>query len=268
MLAEADCLVVCAPLTPETEDLLGAAEFAALKPGAVFVNIGRGAIVDEHALLRGLREGRIAFAAVEPVDAQSFRPRGIAVSPQGNDAHAECARNAGDLTADAAGTDDRHRLPGELDAGEAMPLARSLFVQEPADLLRVEEQRGKDELGQRLGVDTTGRGDDKVGILQAQPLHQGTDARRRRLHPTHLWGELKERASLVLWEIEQNLRLGQQPMPFPLLLGVASPGGITVIRDVARRGHQIGAKDDVDLIRERVRNALDILGFERRGQHH
>jgi phosphoglycerate dehydrogenase-like enzyme len=65
MLAEADCLVVCAPLTPETEDLLGAAEFAALKPGAVFVNIGRGAIIDEDALLRGLREGRIAFAALD-----------------------------------------------------------------------------------------------------------------------------------------------------------------------------------------------------------
>lgn len=65
MLAEADCLAVCAPLTPETEDLLGAPEFAALKPGAVFVNIGRGAIVDERALLRGLREGRIAFAALD-----------------------------------------------------------------------------------------------------------------------------------------------------------------------------------------------------------
>jgi phosphoglycerate dehydrogenase-like enzyme len=65
MLAEADCLVVCAPLTPQTEDLMGAAEFAALKPGAVFVNIGRGAIVDEDALLRGLHEGRIAFAALD-----------------------------------------------------------------------------------------------------------------------------------------------------------------------------------------------------------
>jgi phosphoglycerate dehydrogenase-like enzyme len=65
MLAEADCLVVCAPLTPETEDLLGEAEFVALKRGAVFVNIGRGAIVDEDALLRGLRDGRIAFAALD-----------------------------------------------------------------------------------------------------------------------------------------------------------------------------------------------------------
>ena len=86
------------------------------------------------------------------------------------------ARDAGDLTADAAGTDDGHRLPGELDAGEAMPLARSLFVLEPADLLRVEEQRGKDELGQRLGVDTAGGGDDKVRILQAEPLHERPDA--------------------------------------------------------------------------------------------
>jgi phosphoglycerate dehydrogenase-like enzyme len=76
MLGEADCLVVCAPLTPETEDLLGADELAALKPGVVFVNIGRGAIVDEDALLRGLRDGRIAFAALdvfreEPLPADS-----------------------------------------------------------------------------------------------------------------------------------------------------------------------------------------------------
>ena len=65
MLAEADCLVVCAPHTPETEGLLGAAEFAALKPGAVFINIGRGVIVDEAALADALREGRIAFAALD-----------------------------------------------------------------------------------------------------------------------------------------------------------------------------------------------------------
>ena len=64
MLAETDCLVVCAPQTPETENLLGPAEFAALKPGAVFVNIGRGTIVDDAALLRALRDGTVAFAAL------------------------------------------------------------------------------------------------------------------------------------------------------------------------------------------------------------
>jgi phosphoglycerate dehydrogenase-like enzyme len=75
MVAEADCLVICAPLTPETEDLLGATEFAALKPGAVFVNIGRGAIVDETALLRGLREGRIAFAALDVFREEPLPPQ-------------------------------------------------------------------------------------------------------------------------------------------------------------------------------------------------
>jgi phosphoglycerate dehydrogenase-like enzyme len=65
MLAEADCLVVCAPHTPETDNLLGPAEFAVLKPGAVFVNIGRGAIIDEDALLAALRDGRVAFAALD-----------------------------------------------------------------------------------------------------------------------------------------------------------------------------------------------------------
>ncbi len=125
------------------------------------------------------------------------------------------------------------------------------------------EQRGKDELGQRLGVDTTGGGDDKVGILQAEPLHEGTDAGRRGLHPAQLRRELQERASLMLREIEQNLRLGQETVPFPLLLGVAPPGGIAMVRDVARRRHQIGTKDDVDAIRERAGDALDMLGFER-----
>jgi phosphoglycerate dehydrogenase-like enzyme len=76
MLGEADCLVICAPQTPETVDLLGPEEMAALKPGVVFVNIGRGTIVDDAALERGLRSGQIAFAALdvfreEPLPANS-----------------------------------------------------------------------------------------------------------------------------------------------------------------------------------------------------
>jgi phosphoglycerate dehydrogenase-like enzyme len=65
MLGEADCLVICAPQTPETVDLLGPEEMAAIKPGAVFINIGRGTIVDDAALERGLRSGQIAFAALD-----------------------------------------------------------------------------------------------------------------------------------------------------------------------------------------------------------
>ena len=76
MLGEADCLVICAPQTPDTTDLLGPDQMAALKPGVVFINIGRGTIVDDAALERGLRSGQIAFAALdvfreEPLPADS-----------------------------------------------------------------------------------------------------------------------------------------------------------------------------------------------------
>jgi phosphoglycerate dehydrogenase-like enzyme len=74
MLGEADCLVVCAPQTVETSDLLGPAEFAALKPGAVFINIGRGSIVDEDALLAALRDGRVAFAALDVFREEPLSP--------------------------------------------------------------------------------------------------------------------------------------------------------------------------------------------------
>ncbi|MFN8664569.1 MAG: D-2-hydroxyacid dehydrogenase [Thermomicrobiales bacterium] len=65
MLGEADYLVLCAPHTPETDTIMDAAAFAAVKPGLGLVNIGRGALVDEDALLAALRDGRLAFAALD-----------------------------------------------------------------------------------------------------------------------------------------------------------------------------------------------------------
>ena len=67
----------------------------------------------------------------------------------------------------------------------------------------------------------------------------------------------------MLGEVEEDLRLTQETVPFPLLIGVAPPGGIAVIRDVARRRHQIGAKGDLDAVRKRAGDALDMLGFQR-----
>jgi len=65
LLARADALIVTLPLTPATTGLLGEAELSLLPRGALLVNIGRGAIVDEAALYAALREGRLAAAGLD-----------------------------------------------------------------------------------------------------------------------------------------------------------------------------------------------------------
>ena len=76
MLGECDYVVIALPLTPDTEHLIGEAELRAMKPGAYLVNIARGGIVDEAALVQALREGWIAGAGLdvfeeEPLPADS-----------------------------------------------------------------------------------------------------------------------------------------------------------------------------------------------------
>lgn len=65
LLAEADVVVVSAPLTPDTEGMIGAAELASMKDSAVLVNVGRGPLVAEAALYEALRDGTIAGAAID-----------------------------------------------------------------------------------------------------------------------------------------------------------------------------------------------------------
>jgi phosphoglycerate dehydrogenase-like enzyme len=76
MLAECDYIVVALPLTAQTTHLIGAAELKALKPSAYLVNIARGPIIDEEALIEALRQGWIAGAGLdvfeqEPLPADS-----------------------------------------------------------------------------------------------------------------------------------------------------------------------------------------------------
>jgi glyoxylate/hydroxypyruvate reductase len=65
LLGESDYVVLIVPLTPETAGLLGKAELAAMKPGAVLINIGRGQLVDEAALVESLQSGRLGGAALD-----------------------------------------------------------------------------------------------------------------------------------------------------------------------------------------------------------
>ena len=68
-LAEAsDYVAVCAQLTSETRQLLGAPVFAAMKPGAVLINVARGELVDEDALVAAITSGRLRGALLDVYD--------------------------------------------------------------------------------------------------------------------------------------------------------------------------------------------------------
>lgn len=65
VLAEADVVVVAAALTPDTTGLIGAAQFALMKPTAILVNVARGGLVDTDALTTALADGSIAGAGID-----------------------------------------------------------------------------------------------------------------------------------------------------------------------------------------------------------
>jgi len=78
MLAQSDYVVAAAPLTPETRGLLGEAEFRAMKPNAVVINLGRGPVIDEGAMVSALTEKRIKGAALDVFDNEPL-PKGHAL---------------------------------------------------------------------------------------------------------------------------------------------------------------------------------------------
>lgn len=93
MLAEADYIVLATPLTPQTQGMIDAAAFASMKPEAYLINVARGPIVREDALLDALRSGRIAGAALdvfdqEPLPAESplWEMENVIVTPHNSGA--------------------------------------------------------------------------------------------------------------------------------------------------------------------------------------
>lgn len=65
LLRQSDFVVLALPHTPDTKGIIGKAEFEVMKPNAYLINIGRGKLIDEGALIQALRNGRIAGAALD-----------------------------------------------------------------------------------------------------------------------------------------------------------------------------------------------------------
>jgi phosphoglycerate dehydrogenase-like enzyme len=76
-LAEADVAALTCPLTAETEGLIGATALAALKPGALLVNVARGKVVDQAALIAALADGRVRAAAIDCFPEEPLPPDSV-----------------------------------------------------------------------------------------------------------------------------------------------------------------------------------------------
>ncbi len=81
LLAEADFIVLCLPATAETRHLIGAAELARMKPSAHLVNVARGDVVDEAALIAALTTRQIAGAGLDVYEREPFVPEALRALP-------------------------------------------------------------------------------------------------------------------------------------------------------------------------------------------
>jgi phosphoglycerate dehydrogenase-like enzyme len=106
-LPEADIVVIAAPQTRDTVHLIGARELSMMKPGAVLVNVSRGKLVDQAALLEALASGRLRGAALdvfehEPLDAASplWAREDVVVTPHVSGFHVHYWRDAAALFAE------------------------------------------------------------------------------------------------------------------------------------------------------------------------
>jgi phosphoglycerate dehydrogenase-like enzyme len=74
LLPRVDALVLALPLTDDTRHLVGEKELALLRPGALFVNVGRGELVDEAALVRALASGHLGGAGLDVFEVEPLPP--------------------------------------------------------------------------------------------------------------------------------------------------------------------------------------------------
>ena len=107
LFRDSDVVVLTVPLTDDTRGSVGAAELAAMKPTAHLVNVARGAVVDEPALIEALRSGNIAGAALDvmateplPADSPLCAMEHVLLLPHVGSATVETRRAMADLAVD------------------------------------------------------------------------------------------------------------------------------------------------------------------------
>jgi phosphoglycerate dehydrogenase-like enzyme len=92
MLAQIDVLLCAAPLTPETHHMISDAEFRVMKRTAIVINVGRGPVIDEQALIHALRGGQVAAASLDvfeneplPENSPLWEMENVLISPHCTD---------------------------------------------------------------------------------------------------------------------------------------------------------------------------------------
>ena len=81
ILRESDIITLHVPLTPETKNMIGAAEFKKMKPTAILINTARGGLVDEAALAQALRDGTIAGAGFDVLTVEPPKGGNVLLDP-------------------------------------------------------------------------------------------------------------------------------------------------------------------------------------------
>jgi len=139
LLSRSDFVVLACPLTAQTRGLIGASELAAMRPGASLVNVARGPVVQEAALIDALRSGRLAGAALDVFDVQPLRQdhpyrqmEQVLLTPHVAGITADSMRRMGLGAALAV----EHLLRGDVPPNCVNPQAEAAFRQRVAGLRR------------------------------------------------------------------------------------------------------------------------------------
>jgi phosphoglycerate dehydrogenase-like enzyme len=114
LLPQADYVVNLLPLTPDTKEIMGPREFNLMKPGAVYINAGRGQTTDQDALIAALRSGRLAAALLDvtvpeplPPDSPLWDMENVIITPHYAGLRSDYAPLAMSITVDNMGRYNR-----------------------------------------------------------------------------------------------------------------------------------------------------------------